>query len=76
MYIVYLSYHSIHTTTAERRAEKQRQRRSTSSGQKTRDASREKTPPPPFLGLSLLAACARASGGDVLRALAASVAAG
>ena len=33
---VYLSYHTTHTTKAERRAEKQRQRRSASSGQSTK----------------------------------------
>jgi len=33
---VYLSYHTTHTTKAERRAETQRQRRGASSGQKTK----------------------------------------
>jgi len=33
---VYLSYHTTHTTTAERRAEKQCRRRGASSGQKTK----------------------------------------
>jgi len=34
--LVYLSYHTTHTTKAERRAEKQRQRRSAGSGHKTK----------------------------------------
>jgi len=33
---VYLSYHTTHTTTAERRVEKQCRRRGASSGQKTK----------------------------------------
>jgi len=33
---VYLSYHTTHTATAERRAEKQCQRRGANSGQKTK----------------------------------------
>jgi len=34
--LVYLSYHTTHTTKAERRAEKRRQRRGVSSGQTTK----------------------------------------
>jgi len=33
LFFVNISYHTTHTTTAERRVEKQRQRRSASSGQ-------------------------------------------
>jgi len=36
LFFVYLSYHTTHTTTAERRAENQCQRRGASSGQKTK----------------------------------------
>jgi len=41
---VYLSYHTTHTTKAERRAEKQRQRRGASSGQKTKRGIEEVDP--------------------------------
>jgi len=44
MLLFYLSYHTTHTTTAGRRAEKQRQRRSASSGQKTKRGIEGKDP--------------------------------
>ena len=61
MYI-YILYHTTHTTTAERKAEKQCQRGGASSGQKTKRGIEGQDPAVLFFGVSSAYLCGRGDG--------------